>query len=118
MVSFFVTARYKGQDDRVAFTKAVMEQLAELLGEPIPAYLTETTREPHLLRMLTRAAEERQRAGQRLVLVVDGLDEDRGVTTGPDAYSIAGAAADSAAGRAACHRGRAARPAGPGRCPG
>ena len=89
VVSFFVTARYKGQDDRDAFTDAVMEQLADLLGEPIPAYLTETTREPHLLRMLTRAAEERHRAGQRLVLVVDGLDEDRGVTTGPDAYSIA-----------------------------
>ena len=35
--------------------------------------------------MLTQAAEK----CQRLVLVVDGLDEDRGVTTGPDAYSIA-----------------------------
>ena len=42
MVSFFVTARYKGQDDRDAFTDAVMEQLADLLGEPIPAYLTES----------------------------------------------------------------------------
>ena len=89
VVSFFVTARYKGQDNREAFTNAVMEQLAELLGEPIPAYLTETTREPHLLRMLTRAAEESCHAGKQLVLVVDGLDEDRGVTTGPDAYSIA-----------------------------
>src|SRR5215831_9714463 len=28
LVSFFVTARYKGQDDRAAFTDAVMEQLA------------------------------------------------------------------------------------------
>ena len=89
VVSFFVTARYKGHDDRDAFTNAVMEQLAELLGEPIPAYLTATTREPHLLRMLGRATEEQRRAGQWLVLVVDGLDEDRGVTTGPDAYSIA-----------------------------
>ena len=58
VVSFFVTARYKGQDDRVAFTDAVMEQLADLLGQPIPAYLTETTREPHLLRMLAEAAEK------------------------------------------------------------
>ena len=85
VVSFFVTARYKGQDDRAAFIDAVMEQLAELLGEPIPGYLTEAARERHLLRMLTEAAE----ACQRLVLVVDGLDEDRGVTVGPDAYSIA-----------------------------
>ena len=61
IVSFFVTARYKGQDDRDAFTNAVMEQLAGLLGQPIPAYLTETIREPHMLRMLAQAAEERQR---------------------------------------------------------
>ena len=85
VISFFVTARYKGQDDRVAFTDAVMEQLADLLGQPIPAYLTDTTREPHLLRMLAQTVEK---CG-RLVLVVDGLDEDRGVTTGPNAYSIA-----------------------------
>jgi hypothetical protein len=89
VVSFFITARYKGQEDRVAFTDAVMEQLADLLGEPIPSYLTETTREPHLLRMLAEAAEEQQRQDQRLILVVDGLDEDRDVTVGPDAYSIA-----------------------------
>ena len=35
--------------------------------------------------MLAQTAEQ----CQRLVLVVDGLDEDGGVTTGPDAYSIA-----------------------------
>ena len=89
VVSFFITARWKGQDDRDAFTNAVMEQLADLLGQPIPAYLTETTRELHLLRMLGQAAEVRHRRQQRLVLVVDGLDEDRSVTTGPDAHSIA-----------------------------
>jgi hypothetical protein len=85
VVSFFVTARWKGQDDRNAFINAVLEQLADLLGQPIPAYLTETTRELHLLRMLTEAAEE----CQRLILVVDGLDEDRGASTEPDAHSIA-----------------------------
>ena len=85
IMSFFITARYKGQDDRVAFIDAMTEQLADLLGQPIPIYMTEATREPHLLRMLTQATEK----CQRLVLVVDGLDEDRGVTTGPDAYSIA-----------------------------
>ena len=52
-------------------------------------YLTETTRGPHLLRMLTDTAEAVEQRGQQLILVVDGLDEDRGVTTGPDAYSIA-----------------------------
>ena len=58
VISFFVTARYKGQDDQDAFIDAVLEQLADLLDEPIPAYLTETTRELHLLRMLAEAAAE------------------------------------------------------------
>ncbi|HEV2259642.1 MAG TPA: DUF4062 domain-containing protein, partial [Streptosporangiaceae bacterium] len=83
VLSFFITARYKGQDDRTAFIDAVTEQLAALLGEPPPGYLAEAARERHLLVWLARAAE------QGLVLVVDGLDEDRGVTSGPDAYSIA-----------------------------
>ena len=39
---------------------------------------------------LARAAESCTAAAGRVVLVADGLDEDRGVTTGPDARSIAG----------------------------
>ncbi|MCS7484137.1 hypothetical protein ACFFQW_28960 [Umezawaea endophytica] len=89
IVSFFITARFAGQSDRAAFTDVVGEQLAALLGQPMPAYLTEATREGHLLAMLNQAAEWHQQRGQRLVLLVDGLDEDRGVTTGPDAYNIA-----------------------------
>ena len=89
VVSFFVTARYKGQDDRAAFTDVVLEQLAEILGQPLPAYLPEATREAHLLRMFALAAGFCRRQDQQLVLVVDGLDEDRGVTIGPGAYSIA-----------------------------
>ena len=46
VVSFFVTARYRGQDNRGAFTDAVLEQLAALLGQPVPGYLTEAAREP------------------------------------------------------------------------
>lgn len=33
--------------------------------------------------------------GERLILLVDGLDEDRGVTTGPEAHSIASLLPDS-----------------------
>jgi tetratricopeptide (TPR) repeat protein len=89
LVSFFITARFAGQNDRAAFVDIVLEQLAELLGESMPAYLTEATREPHLLRMLAQTAAAYEQQGRRLVLVVDGMDEDRGVTTEPDAYSIA-----------------------------
>jgi hypothetical protein len=49
VVSFFVTARYKGQDNRAAFTDALLGQLAALRGQPVPGYLTEATREPYLL---------------------------------------------------------------------
>lgn len=89
VVSFFVTARYAGQSDRVAFTDVVLEQLAELLEQPMPAYLTEATRDAHFRAMLQDAAMLCQDRGERLVLIVDGLDEDRGVVAGPDAHSIA-----------------------------
>jgi hypothetical protein len=89
IVSFFITARFKGQDDRAAFVDVVLEQLSEVLGEPLPAFLPETIREAHLMRMLTLAAAFCERQGRHLVLLVDGLDEDRGVIAGPTAYSIA-----------------------------
>ncbi|SDN40017.1 hypothetical protein [Streptomyces wuyuanensis] len=89
VVSFFVTARFAGQSDRDAFIDVVMEQLAALLGRPVPAHLTGATRAAHLLALLDDAATVCREQGSRLVLVVDGLDEDLGVTAGPDAYSIA-----------------------------
>ncbi len=46
-------------------------------------------RDAHLLGMLEEAAQASAAQGKSLILVVDGLDEDRGVTAGPDAESIA-----------------------------
>ncbi|HEX6686893.1 MAG TPA: helix-turn-helix transcriptional regulator [Candidatus Limnocylindrales bacterium] len=89
VVSFFITARFAGQSDRTAFADVLMEQLAQLLERPMPAFVTPATRDAHLLGMLGDAARVCQKRGQRLVLVVDGLDEDTGVVAGPDAYSIA-----------------------------
>jgi len=89
IVSFFVTARFASQDERGAFIENVFEQLATLLGEPLPTYATDSTRDAHLMGMLSDAARVCLERGERLVLVVDGLDEDRGVTTGPGAHSIA-----------------------------
>ncbi|MEV0561012.1 trypsin-like peptidase domain-containing protein [Dactylosporangium sp. NPDC050588] len=88
IVSFFVTARLARQDDSVAFADVVLEQLLTLLGHPVPPLLTEATRESFLLTKLDEAAAVCQARGERLVLVVDGLDEDRG-TAGPDGHSIA-----------------------------
>ncbi|WP_328736542.1 ATP-binding protein [Streptomyces bobili] len=89
VVSFFITARYAAQSDRVAFTDVVLEQLVEIMGERMPAHLTEATREAHMLGMLSQASLACQQRGLRLVLVVDGIDEDHGVTRGPSAHSIA-----------------------------
>ncbi|MFC9704360.1 hypothetical protein ACFTWD_27105 [Streptomyces sp. NPDC056943] len=89
IVPFFVTARLGAQNDVAAYTDVVLEQLAELAGEGLPALLTAATREAHLLRLYASAAEACAARGERLVLLVDGLDEDRGVTTGSDAHSIA-----------------------------
>ncbi|MFD0153209.1 hypothetical protein ACWGQ4_12720 [Streptomyces sp. NPDC055721] len=89
IVPFFVTARLGAQNDVAAYTDVVLEQLVELAGEGLPALLTAATREAHLLRLYASAAEACAARGERLVLLVDGLDEDRGVTTGPDAHSIA-----------------------------
>ncbi|MGH3843251.1 MAG: hypothetical protein ACRDS0_17665 [Pseudonocardiaceae bacterium] len=89
VVSFFITARWPGNNDRAAFVDVVLEQLAEIAGQPVPAFLTEANREAHLLGLLEKAAQACREDGRRLVLVVDGLDEDRGVTVGPDAHSVA-----------------------------
>ncbi len=90
IVSFFITARLAAQDTREAFTQVLLEQLAALTGQDLPPALPEATRDAYLLDLLGQAAVACQDAGLRLVLVIDGLDEDRGVTTGPDAHSIAG----------------------------
>ena len=90
LVSFFITARLAAQDTREAFTEVLAGQLAALTGQSLPAALPEATRDAFLLDLLSQAASECEEAGGRLVLVVDGLDKDRGVTTGPQAHSIAG----------------------------
>jgi tetratricopeptide (TPR) repeat protein len=85
VVSFFITARFASQDDRVAFADAVLEQTLALLGRPVPALLTESTRDAHMLAQLNEAAALCLARAERLVLVIDGLDEDRGA----DGHSIA-----------------------------
>ena len=88
VVAFFITARLGAQDTREAFTEVVLEQLAELLGQDLPS-LPAATRDAHLLGMLEKAARASAAQLERLILMVDGLDEDRGITTGQAAHSIA-----------------------------
>ena len=89
IVSFFITARLAAQDTREAFTTVLLEQLCQLTGQDLPIAAGEVTREACLLDLLSQAAAACLSEGSRLILVVDGLDEDRGTTVGPDAHSIA-----------------------------
>ena len=90
IVSFFITARLASQNDRSALIDNVMEQLLTLMGQTLPPFLTESTREAHLLGLLRDASQACHERNESLVLLVDGLDEDRSVDAGPDAHSIAG----------------------------
>ncbi|MDX8033354.1 hypothetical protein SK803_24310 [Lentzea sp. BCCO 10_0856] len=78
VVSFFVTGRLGGQNDRAAFVDNVLEQLLTLLGASVPELLTEATKQAHLLRLLDAAAAACRSRGESFVLLVDGLDEDDG----------------------------------------
>ncbi|MBL7491138.1 hypothetical protein I6A60_27420 [Frankia sp. AgB1.9] len=89
VVSFFITARYAGNSDRAAFVEIVTEQLADIVGESVPPFQNPGRAERLWFKFFADAAAHCRAHGQRLVLVVDGLDEDRGVT-GPGARSIAG----------------------------
>jgi tetratricopeptide (TPR) repeat protein len=90
LVSFFITTQRAAHNTRGAFIQVLSEQLSALLGESAPAAQPEATIETTLLERLSRAAIEQNQTGRRLVLVVDGLDEDRGAASSPDSQSIAG----------------------------
>ncbi|WP_157440248.1 hypothetical protein [Actinokineospora inagensis] len=89
LVTFFVTSRLPGQNDRRAFVDNVLDQLLDIAGSPPRGDLTDSTREPYLLHLLTEVSRQVQARGEHFALVVDGLDEDRGVDGSPDAHSIA-----------------------------
>ncbi|MCX5199271.1 hypothetical protein OOK31_36230 [Streptomyces sp. NBC_00249] len=83
-VSCFI-GDHLGNNDRDSFLQTVNPQLAVLAGQDPAASRHGGGQEfPGLF---TAAAEVCRSRGRRLVLVVDGLDEDRG--SGPDGLSIA-----------------------------
>lgn len=79
VVSFFVTARLAGQSDSDACTDALIKQLAALLGESPAELVTVGARRGTMLKLLGDAANRSREAGRRLLLVIDGLDEDSGI---------------------------------------
>jgi hypothetical protein len=89
VVAFFVTGRLAGYADSTAFTEALLDQLAALVGDFSTAPATGTVLDARRRALLTTAAKQVRQTGRRLVLVVDGLDEDRGAVAGSGLPSIA-----------------------------
>ena len=89
VVSFFVTRRLAGQTDSNAFTEAMVEQLAAVAGEPAAASATPAGRDKARRHLFGQAAQRVAERGQRLLIVVDGLDEDQGAKPGSGLPSIA-----------------------------
>lgn len=78
VASFFAISRMAESADAGAFLRTMIEQLAEIAGEPPIVEPAKGAQYGQLARLLESAAERCEQAGQRLVLVVDGLDEDLG----------------------------------------
>ena len=81
VVSFFVTGRLSGESDSAAFTAALIEQLTALAGESAAGPLTGRGQRGQLLALLKTVAGRSQQAHRRLLVVVDGLDEDTSART-------------------------------------
>ena len=81
VVSFFITGRLLGQADSGAFLDAMIEQLNALYpaGGGLPAVAG--ARAGAWLNLLASAAAQAEERGRRLVVVVDGLDEDEAGAT-------------------------------------
>jgi hypothetical protein len=81
VVSFFVTGRMAGHADGEAFLDAMIGQLTALVPArsvfPLPAGRRAVT----WLSLLASAAEQSEGRGRRLVVVIDGLDEDEAGAT-------------------------------------
>ncbi|MGW1563957.1 hypothetical protein ACWCQ1_46990 [Streptomyces sp. NPDC002144] len=83
VVSYFIGERF-GNNDRDAFVRGVNQQLAVVAGRD-PAQVDIGVQE--FAGLCMAAAEACRERGHRLVVVVDGLDEDGG--SGPGGHSIA-----------------------------
>lgn len=90
VLSFFITAADASQSTSEAFTAALLDQLTALRGMDLPPLHTAGSAAGDLIRrrMLEDAATRAERAGDRLVLVVDGIDEDHGAGPGSGTASI------------------------------
>ncbi|MEV4514483.1 hypothetical protein AB0K00_36665 [Dactylosporangium sp. NPDC049525] len=89
VVSFFVTSRLAGHADSIGLVDVLSEQLAAILGRPMPSTGVLTLRDTYRRSMIRDALQQVAELGRQLVLVVDGLDEDGKSRPGTGLASIA-----------------------------
>jgi tetratricopeptide (TPR) repeat protein len=89
VAAFFVTSQFAGHDNQRGFLEIMTDQLAVLAGGTNSVRPSDAGQLPTFLDLLDLAAHSCRTRGERLTLVVDGLDEDRDAAGGPDAHSIA-----------------------------
>jgi len=77
VVYFFIRgARIAAESNSVGFIAKVVPQLAALTGRPLPADWTGPNSVEIYLDLRSKAAKHAEANGRRLLLIVDGLDED------------------------------------------
>jgi hypothetical protein len=89
IASFFITGRLDSNSDSDGFMLAMCQQLAMLASLPVPRDISRTAQKEILAYLLEAAARRIRDSGDRLILVVDGLDEDRAVRPGSSLMPIA-----------------------------
>ena len=75
VVCYFVSRR-TGRNTYDDCTDTLLRQLCDLTGEVLDSTLSIHERDEHRRRLLAKAATTAHKVGRRLVLVIDGLDED------------------------------------------
>jgi Trypsin-like peptidase domain len=83
VVSFFITGRLAGQADSNAFLDAMIDQLNALAPAGLQSPPVAGARVGIWLRLLADAAAQAEERARRLVVVVDGLDEDEAGASPP-----------------------------------
>ncbi|MFI6482489.1 hypothetical protein ACIBH1_31465 [Nonomuraea sp. NPDC050663] len=79
VAAFFVDPNWVGHTDVTGFLESMTEQLAAIAGaDELRPPSGQATLNPRFEHMLARAASACRGRGERLLLVVDGLDHDRG----------------------------------------
>jgi hypothetical protein len=85
-VWFFVSNRLAGNADSPAYVEALIQQCAALVGRDAIGTTAQTARAGELRLLLAEAAKRVAAQGSTLLLLVDGLDEDR--STGQSIASL------------------------------